>query len=167
LVKRSFGGNSSFDLLLSSVLIFSLFSIFLISATIPNYHTTLAFTPEPLNQTSNGGSSDGTGPFFLRVTVRVDNTGGGTAKPSDFTVTVGGDNNPNPYMFDGSAEGTVVAMTGDGIYFVNIDQKTGVTPSYGVTFSGDCKLNESGSGTSNIAAGDRNTCIATMIYPGF
>jgi hypothetical protein len=167
LVKRSFGRNSSFDLLLSSVLIFSLFSIFLISATIPNYHTTLAFTPEPLNQTSNGGSSDGNGPAFLKVIVRVDSTGGGTAKSSDFRVTILGDNNPKPSMFDGSAEGTIASMTGDGYYEIIVAQKSNATASYGLTFSGDCKLNESGRGTSNITAGDRNTCIATMIYPGF
>jgi hypothetical protein len=159
---------SRFNLLLYSVIYFSLISIFLISGTIPSYHTTLAFTPDPLNQTSNAGSSSaGGGPSFLKVIVHVDNTGGGTAKPSDFTVEIWGDNDADPWHFDGSTAGTISAMKGDGDYQIKIVQKSGVTPSYGVTFSGDCKIDESGHGFSTIDAGDRNTCIATMIHPGF
>jgi hypothetical protein len=148
--------------LLSSIIYFSL-----LSGTILNYHSISAFTPDPLNQTSNAGSSVESGPSFLKVIVQVDNTGGGTAKPSDFSISIVADNNANPAGFDGSTAGTMAAMTGDGHYQVAISQKGSVTPSYGVTFSGDCKLNEIGRGAGNIASGDRKTCIATMIFPDF
>ncbi|MGH9976738.1 MAG: hypothetical protein ACRD8Z_13030, partial [Nitrososphaeraceae archaeon] len=57
-------------------------------------------TPSSSNGTTNGEPQPGT----LTVTKRVINDGGGTARPSDFTITVDG-SNPTPSSFDGSSSG--------------------------------------------------------------
>ena len=63
-----------------------------------------SFIP-PSNGDSNNASRLGT----LLVTKQVINEGGGEAEPSDFTITVDG-NNPTPPSFDGSSSGTSVTL---------------------------------------------------------
>ena len=53
---------------------------------------------------------------FLNVVTQVDNTNGGTKKPSDFAITVTG-NSPSPSSFSGSSSGTSVTLK-DGKYSV-------------------------------------------------
>src|ERR687889_285621 len=50
------------------------------------------------------------------VTKKVINEGGGDKKPSDFTITVDG-NNPTPSSFDGSSSGTTITVD-EGSYNV-------------------------------------------------
>src|SRR5262249_21364387 len=53
----------------------------------------------------------------LNVVTRVDNTNGGTKQPSDFTITVSG-NNPSPATFPGSSTYATVRLN-SGIYNVS------------------------------------------------
>jgi hypothetical protein len=68
----------------------------------------------------------------LMVTEKVVNEGGGNKKPSDFTITVHG-NNASPSSFPGSSSGTAVKLQ-MGMYSVT---ETG-PPGYNSTSSGDC-----------------------------
>ena len=69
----------------------------------------------------------------LIVTEKVVNEGGGNnKKPSDFTITVHG-NNPSPSSFPGSSAGTAVKLQ-MGMYSVT---EAG-PPGYNSTLSGDC-----------------------------
>jgi hypothetical protein len=108
-------------------------------------------------------------PSFLKVIVRVDNTGGGTAVPNDFHIFVYG-NNPSPASFDGSESGTIVTL-GVGNYSVETSHSSnGIT--YGVIYSGDCSPNKGefaslGYGGGSIREGDKKTCTLTEIYPNF
>jgi len=80
---------------------------------------------------------------FLTVTTKVN---GGTKKPSDFTVTVSG-NNPSPKSFSGSSSGTSVTLFG-GSYKVTESGTSGYSPSYS-------------SGCSGTATGGRMQCTIT------
>ena len=68
----------------------------------------------------------------LIVTEKVVNEYGGNKKPSDFTITVHG-NNPSPSSFPGSSAGTAVKLQ-MGMYSVT---EAG-PPGYNSTLSGDC-----------------------------
>ena len=68
------------------------------------------------------------------------NQGGGTNKPSDFTISVSG-NNPSPASFSGSASGTTVQLTA-GKYSVTEKGPSGYTTDY----SGEC----SGTASPNV-----------------
>jgi hypothetical protein len=68
----------------------------------------------------------------LIVTEKVVNEGGGNKKPSDFTITVHG-NNPSPSSFQGSSSGTAVKLQ-MGMYSVTETKPSG----YNSTLSGDC-----------------------------
>lgn len=68
----------------------------------------------------------------LVVTEKVVNEGGGNKKPSDFTITIHG-NNPSPSSFQGSSSGTAVKLQ-MGMYSVTQTKPLG----YNSTFSGDC-----------------------------
>lgn len=154
---------------ITAITAFSILPVFLLSSVIaPNYHKALAFTPAPV-PSDNVTALDVNRPSFLKVIIRVDNTGGGTAKPSDFTAQILADNDPNPGLATGSENGTIVAMTGSGTYGINMIQYNKSVPTYGVSFSGDCKLTPEkltlAGGTIN--SGDKQTCIITMIFPGF
>jgi hypothetical protein len=111
-------------------------------------------------------------PSFVKVILRVDNTGGGTAKPQDFDINISGDNYPAPTHFSGSQNGTIVAMTGKGSYSVSVTQNSG-SVTYGKSYSEGCHLNTGpivlggGSGGSTIKDGEKQTCIVTMVYPIF
>ena len=69
---------------------------------------------------------------ILIVTEKVVNEGGGNKKPSDFTITVHG-NNPFPRTFQGNSSGTAVKLQ-MGMYSVTQTKPSG----YNSTFSEDC-----------------------------
>jgi hypothetical protein len=72
---------------------------------------------------------------FLNVIIKVDNTNGGTKKPSDFTVSVSG-NSPSPKSFSGSSSGTSVTLK-SGAYKVAVTERpSGYTTSYSSGCSG-------------------------------
>ena len=96
------------------------------------------------SKTKGGGSSrsNSTSPIgsstFLNVITKVDNSKGGTAKPSDFTITVTG-KSPSPKSFSGSSSGPSVTLKA-GKYKV-----TGSGPSgYTTTYSSGCSGTASG-----------------------
>jgi YVTN family beta-propeller protein len=99
------------------------------------------------NETSDNQPQVGT----LVVMKQVINKGGGDKKPSDFTITVSG-NNPTPSSFTGSSSGTTVQLS-PGKYKVT---EPGPTTNYNSTLSNDC------SGT--IREGETNECTITNTY---
>jgi hypothetical protein len=114
--------------------------------------------------------SNSTAPAFLKVTVRVDNTGGGTAVPSDFRIDIASSDNPSPSRFQGSQDGTIVTLNAGDYSVESSHDVNGIT--YGTAYSGDCVLNkgyytDSGYAGGLLHGGDRQTCIVTEIYPNF
>ncbi len=106
-----------------------------------------ASTSDSSNETSNDKSQVGT----LVVTKQVINDGGGTKSPSDFTITVNG-NNPRPSSsFRGSSSGTIVELS-KGKYEVT---ESGSTTNYNSTLSNGC------SGTINVGENKECTIINT------
>ncbi|MDQ4018007.1 MAG: hypothetical protein M3129_05645, partial [Thermoproteota archaeon] len=99
------------------------------------------------NETSDSKPQLGT----LVVTKQVINEGGGDKQPSDFTITVSG-NNPTPSSFTGSSSGTTVQLS-PGKYKVT---ESGSTTNYNSTLSNGC------SGT--IREGETNECTITNTY---
>ena len=85
------------------------------------------------------------------VITKVNNEGGGDKKPSDFTITING-NNPTPSSFAGSSSGTTVTLN-PGRYSVTENLLSGYTSS----MSGDC------SGTIDNT-GETNECTITNVY---
>ncbi len=75
---------------------------------------------------------------FLNVITKVDNSNGGTKKPSDFTITVSG-NSPKPRTFSGSSDGTSVTLR-SGTYEVTENS----IPDYSTSFSSGCSGTASG-----------------------
>jgi YVTN family beta-propeller protein len=102
---------------------------------------------DPSNETSDNKPQMGT----LVVMKQVINKGGGDKKPSDFTITVNG-NNPTPSSFTGSSSGTTVQLS-PGKYKVT---EPGPTTNYNSTLSNGC------SGT--IREGETNECTITNTY---
>jgi YVTN family beta-propeller protein len=87
---------------------------------------------------------------FLDVITNVINNNQGTKKPSDFTITVTG-NNPSPSSFSGSSSGTSVTLRA-GSYKVGVTERpSGYTASYS-------------SGCSGTAKGGRIQCTITNEY---
>jgi YVTN family beta-propeller protein len=86
----------------------------------------------------------------LIVTKQVINEGGGEAEPSDFTITVDG-NNPTPSSFDGRSSGTSVTLE-PGSYSVSENS----LPEYTSSKSGDC--------AGSLSAGETKQCTITNIY---
>jgi hypothetical protein len=100
------------------------------------------------NSTSPVGSST-----FLNVITKVDNSKGGTSKPSDFTISVSG-KSPSPKSFSGSSSGTSVTLKA-GKYKV-----TGSGPSsYTTKYSSGC------SGTASGGAPIKCTISASYSSP--
>ncbi len=64
---------------------------------------------------------------ILNVSVAVDNSQGGTASPSNFTVTIIG-SNPSISSFPGNASGTQVFIVPNMVYGVNISPLANYTP---------------------------------------
>jgi Prealbumin-like fold domain len=86
---------------------------------------------------------------FLNVITKVDNTNGGTKKPSDFTITVSG-NSPSPKSSLGSSSGTSFTLKA-GRYSVSESSVSGYTPTYS-------------SGCSGTASGGLIKCTVTNKY---
>jgi YVTN family beta-propeller protein len=87
---------------------------------------------------------------FLDVITNVINNNQGTKKPSDFTITVTG-NDPSPSSFSGSSSGTSVTLRA-GSYKVSVTERpSGYTTSY----SSEC---------SGTAKGGRIQCTITNEY---
>jgi hypothetical protein len=86
----------------------------------------------------------------LIVTEKVVNEGGGNKKPSDFTITVHG-NNPSPGSFQGSSSGTAVKLQ-MGMYSVTEAGPSG----YNSTFLGDC--------SGGMMSVETKNCTITNIY---
>src|SRR5262249_47527258 len=94
------------------------------------------------------------------VTKRVDNTGGGNNRPSDFTINVDG-NNPSPRSFPGSSAGSTVTI-GPGKYQIseNGPVSSGYVPGrYTPSYSKDC--------SGEIKAGETNNCNIVNKYNPF
>src|SRR5919107_557928 len=105
-----------------------------------------ASTSDSSNETSNDKSQVGT----LVVTKQVINDGGGTKSPSDFIITING-NNPTPSSFRGSSSGTTVQLS-KGKYEVT---ESGSIANYNSTLSNEC------SGTINVGETKKCTIINT------
>ena len=86
----------------------------------------------------------------LVVTEKVVNEGGGNKKPSDFIITVHG-NNPSPSSFPGSSSGTAVKLE-MGMYSVT---ETGPS-DYNSTLSGDC--------SGGMMSVETKNCTITNVY---
>src|SRR5918995_265765 len=110
--------------------------------TITNTYSVLPPPPPPPPPVTTGK---------IIVTTKVNNEGGGDKKPSDFTITVSG-NNPTPSSFAGSTSGTTVQLS-PGKYKVT---ESGSTTNYNSTLSNGC------SGT--IREGETNECTITNTY---
>jgi hypothetical protein len=87
----------------------------------------------------------------LHLALAVDNTAGGSAISSNFTVTVSGAN-AAPSSFGGNAGGTAVTVDGGASYTVGASSQ----PNYTFSQSGNC--------TGPIAAGNSDTCTVTETY---
>ena len=87
---------------------------------------------------------------FLNVVTNVDNTNGGTNKPSDFTITVSG-NSPKPASFAGSSLGTSVTLQA-GKYTISESPISGYTTTYSTGCSG------------TASGGVPINCIITNLY---
>ena len=86
----------------------------------------------------------------LKVVKKIVNDGGGSKKPSDFTITVNG-KDPQPTSFPGSSAGVNVNLK-KGSYSV-----TEVSPSdYNADYSSGC--------LGTINPGDKITCTITNVY---
>jgi YVTN family beta-propeller protein len=85
------------------------------------------------------------------VTKQVINDGGGSRRPSDFTINVDG-NNPSPRSFPGSSSGTYVELR-SGKYSIT---ETGPTSRYATDYSKDC--------TGNASPNSVRKCTITNVY---
>jgi hypothetical protein len=104
-----------------------------------DYHTVYAASSSSSSSKGGGGSaSNSTSPIgsltFLKAITKVENTKGGTSKPSDFTITVSG-KSPSPKSFSGSSSGTSVTLKA-GKYKVTGSGPSGYTTSYSSGCSG-------------------------------
>ncbi|MGC2563222.1 MAG: beta-propeller fold lactonase family protein [Nitrososphaeraceae archaeon] len=102
-------------------------------------------------QPSNGDSNNASQPGTLLITKQVINDGGGEAEPSDFTITVDG-NNPNPSSFDGSSSGTSVQLF-EGRYKVT---ESGPNSNYTSKLSKEC--------SGNMRESESKKCTITNTY---
>jgi Prealbumin-like fold domain len=66
-------------------------------------------TESPQNDTSTLATANSTVQGTLIVTTKINNEGGGSNKPSDFTIKVHG-NNPSISSFPGNSSGTAVKL---------------------------------------------------------
>jgi YVTN family beta-propeller protein len=103
------------------------------------------------SNSSNETIIDEPQPGTIMVTKRVINEGGGSARPSDFTITVAG-NNPTPSSFDGSSSGTTVQLF-EGRYRVT---ESGSSSNYDSALSRGC--------SGSIRAAETKECIITNTY---
>ncbi len=95
---------------------------------------------------------------FLSVITNVDNTNGGTKKPSDFTITVSG-NSPSPSTFSGSSSGTSVTLQA-GKYTISESSIS----EYTTTYSSGCSGTASGGVPINCTITNLYTpVVATLV----
>ena len=87
----------------------------------------------------------------LNVYVLVNNTAGGSAVPSNFTVTVGGAA-ATPSSFAGNASGTAVVVNASSTYTIGAS----TLANYTASASGNC--------AGPIAAGNNGTCTLAETY---
>ncbi|HEY7572802.1 MAG TPA: hypothetical protein VH796_15675 [Nitrososphaeraceae archaeon] len=87
---------------------------------------------------------------MLIVTEKVVNEGGGNKKPSDFTITVHG-NNPSPSTFQGNSSGIAVKLQ-MGMYSVTETKSS----DYNSTISGDC--------SGGIMSVETKNCTIINVY---
>ncbi len=87
----------------------------------------------------------------LNVTVNVENNFGGTMVPSDLTISVDGVV-ANPQSFVGSSEGTLVSISSNQQYAVNIT--TPVPSNYAASRSAEC--------VGALSTGHSAACIITL-----
>lgn len=87
---------------------------------------------------------------MLIVSKNVINEGGGDKKPSDFVITVHG-NDASPSSFHGNSSGTPVRLH-MGMYSVTETR----APGYNLTLSGDC--------SGGMMTVETKRCIITNIY---
>jgi hypothetical protein len=106
----------------------------------------------------------GANPAFLKVIVLVNNTGGGTAQPSDFSVWI--DDPAEPNSFVGLIKGTIV-LAGPGTHEISINDIIINNVPYALEFSGNCVGIGLQTGEVVIKPGDKKTCIITASYPNF
>jgi YVTN family beta-propeller protein len=129
--------------------------------TIPDEDEDNIPAPPPV-PTSNGDSNNTSQPGTLLVTKQVVNEGGGEAEPSDFTITVDG-NNPTPSSFDGSSSGTAITIN-EGSY--NVTEEGGPDISYDYV-PGKYTPGYSSNCAGEIQAGDTVRCTVTNKYNQF
>jgi YVTN family beta-propeller protein len=112
-------------------------------------------SPSSFVQQSNGDSNNTLQPGTLLITKQVvnDGGGGGEAEPSDFTITVDG-NNPNPSSFDGSSSGTSVQLS-EGRYKV-AESGPNSNSNYTSKLSKEC--------SGNMREGESKKCTITNTY---
>src|SRR5918994_2759781 len=117
-----------------------------------------ASSSDPSNETSDNKPKMGT----LVVMKQVVNEGGGDKKPSDFTITVNG-NNPTPSSFAGSSSGTTITVN-EGSYNVKEEEGPYISPDYvpgryTPSYSSEC--------TGTIQAGETVSCTISNKYNPF
>jgi Prealbumin-like fold domain len=118
-----------------------------VKCTVSNKYTAPAPTPAPGSTT------------FLNVITNVDNTNGGTKKPSDFTISVSG-KSPSPKSFSGSSSGTSVTLNA-GKYTVTASGSTGYTSSY----SSECSATASAGTPVKCTVSNKYTAPAPVNAP--
>lgn len=85
----------------------------------------------------------------LIVTNKVINEGGGSKKPSDFTINIHA-NDPMPSSFPGNSSGTRVRL--HGMYSITETKQ----PGYNLTWSGDC--------SGGVMSVETKNCTITNFY---
>ncbi len=109
------------------------------------------YTSLPINPTTPGE---------VIITKNVINQGGGTNKPSDFTISVSG-NNPSPASFSGSTDGITVQLRAGKFSVIEEGPISSdyVPGKYTPNYSADCN--------GTIKSGETKNCIITNKYNPF
>jgi hypothetical protein len=89
----------------------------------------------------------------VTVSVEVNNSQGGTAKASDFTVTIVG-SNPRISSFSGDASGTQVIVDAEKFLGINVS----LLPNYSELTNGEC------TNAGGLFPGETATCVISEVY---
>jgi hypothetical protein len=129
----------------------------------------IAHLSQPQKAIAQSTFSSQNKPAFLKIVVRVNNTAGGTATPSDFQFSLLG---TDAFRIYGSETGTIVTLPNGGHYSIFPVTKVVNGIAYGFAVSGgDCRyeynsfLGATASGT--IKPGEKHTCVITEIAAFF
>ena len=106
---------------------------------------------------------NGQEPAFAKFFVYVNNTGGGNAKPSDFTIYTGG----TPSSITGSSNGVIVSYMPSKDLSIYIQNPIINSVPYGMQISGDCQKSGNYNVKLDVNPGDKKNCFLTMMYPNF